>query len=476
MDANGRYALIASWNSASHVETAPRRVALDGGAVSCAPKVGEWWSFTLAPDGGSAWFETSSPSGIGLQRWNLETCRRVAAVAPPAVQAGAVLQAHGDGLAVRRDGRWALTLLDANGSREATLGEAIPDAMDAFALTADGARAAFATQNTVHLLDAWYGRSLSAPLSAPIAGDDAIAQLAFSPDGTRLLARTINRRWLVWQLPPARLSTPALTRLAQLLDPDPAQPLTDADVAALRADLRAAAPTAAATAQASAVPVVFTPAPGTGVDPRFVPLDLRPAINVPLVGAVWPEFGIRGDRPTLASGPQRFLGVDYRVDGSVQLRGVGSAPAPGPVLRRSVEIAVPDIAARRVHVLAFMHTPLDRGAPSRPFARVVLTYADGREAALEIRTLRDVVTDVNPNLAAPGARIAWAGVSSEFVRGGGSVAQPTSDVYAVTLAVPPDTGPIRGLRFEAVDGALEAPLFYAATLEREPAGPRLPAR
>jgi hypothetical protein len=379
-------------------------------------------------------------------------------------------------LTVRRDGRWALTLIDANGSREAALGEAIPDAMAAFALTADGARAAFATQNTVHLFDAWYGRSLSAPLSAPIAGDDAIAQLAFSPDGTRLLARTVNRRWLVWQLPPARLGTPALTRLAQILDPDPALPLTNADVAALRADLRAAAPAAAVAAQASAVPVVFTPAPGTGVDPRFVPLDLRPAINVPLVGAVWPEFGIRGDRPTLAPGPQRFLGIDYRVDGGVQLRGVGSAPAPGSALRRSAGIAVPDIVARRVHVLAFMHTPLDRGAPSRPFARVVLRGADGRETVLEIRTLRDVVTDVSPNLAAPSARIAWAGVSSEFVRSGGSVTQPTSDAYAVTLEVPPGTGPIRGLRFEAVNGAPEAPLFYAATLEREPAGPRPHAR
>jgi len=38
--------------------------------------------------------------------------------------------------------------------------------------------------------------------------------------------------------------------------------------------------------------------------------------------------------------------------------------------------------------------------------------------------------------------------------------------HAVTLEVPATTGPIRGLRFDVADGPLEAPLFFAATLER----------
>ena len=55
------------------------------------------------------------------------------------------------------------------------------------------------------------------------------------------------------------------------------------------------------------------------------------------------------------------------------------------------------------------------------------------------------------------------------IRGGDSTPAdpPGSDVYAVALDVPADAGPIRALRFEVPEGPMEAPLFYAATLERE---------
>ncbi len=477
VDAHGRYAVIATWNSARHAQLGPRRIVLDDGFVTCVPALKAkaedvWLNVALAPDGRSAWFATPSQAGLDLQRWDLEACRKIAAADAPGVSIEAVFQPRGDGLAVHRGGKQALILIGPDGHREATLGEAIPGAIYDFALSADGTRAAFATRDAVHLMDAREGRRLSVPLAAPIAGDDAIAKLAFSPDGTRLLARTINGHWLLWNLPRTGFDTAALTRLARALDPDPMQGLAGADLDALRAQLRSANPIVATTQNASDVPVVFAPASGAGVDPRFVPLDLGPAINTPLVGIAWPEPALRSDRPTLAPGLQRFLGVDYRVDGGVQLIDGGTAVAVGPELHRSAVIAVPDIGARRVHVLALMHIPMNRDVSPRAFAYVALIGADGRETRLEIRTLRDVVTDLDSNLGAPSVRIAFASSSSALVRQGWFTG-PSSNVYAVTLDVPPGTGPIRGLRFDVADGPMGAPLFYAATLERD-SGPSYP--
>jgi WD40 repeat protein len=464
IDAEGRYALVATWNSVDHTSAGPVRIALDDGAASCAPKVDEYWSFALAADGRSGWFDDATNAGAKLRRFDLETCREIA-IAEPGVRVDAVLKARsGGGVAVHRGGKEALILFGADGRREAALGDALADPMRDFALSTDGERAAFATRNAVHLLDARHGRRLSAPLTAPIAGDDGIARLAFSPDGTRLLARTINGRWLLWQLPPSALDAAMLTGLAGVLDPDPTGRLADADVNALRARLRRADPLDAAAAQsfATAAPVVFAAAENTGVDARFVPLDLGAAINVPLVGKTWNEPAEGGDLPTLAPGPQRFLGVDYRVTGGIQLDGGGTALALAPELRRSAVVPVADVAARRVHVLALMHIPSPRGVPPRPFARVVLIGADGRETALEIRTVRDITTHGNPNGAAASARIAWVGVESAQVRAG-EPAEPGSHVYAVTLDVPPATGPIRGLRFEVADGPMERDAGTAGT-------------
>jgi WD40 repeat protein len=474
VDAHGRYAVIATWNSARHAQLGPRRIVLDGGSVTCVPALKAkaedvWLNVALASDGRSAWFATPSPAGLDLQRWDLEACRKIAAADAPGVSIDAVFQPRGGGIAVHRGGKQALILIGPDGHREAALGEAIPDAIYDFALSADGTRAAFATRDAVHLMDAREGRRLSAPLTAPIAGDDAIAKLAFATDGTRLLARTINGHWLLWNLPRTALDSAGLTRLARALDPDPMQSLAGADLAALRAQLRSAARVGATAPAASNVPVVFAPVAGAAVDPRFVPLDLGPAINTPLVGIAWPEPALRSDRPTLAPGLQRFLGVDYRVNGGVQLIDGGTAVAVGPELHRSAVIAVPDIVARRVRVLALMHIPINRDVPPRAFAYVVLIGADGRETRLEIRTLRDVVTDLDSNLGAPSVRIAFASSSSALVRQGWFVG-PSSNVYAVTLDVPPGTGPIRGLRFDVADGPMEAPLFYAATLERADAG------
>ncbi|MBS0557026.1 MAG: protein kinase [Proteobacteria bacterium] len=473
IDAQARYALAATWNSATHVPTGLQRIRLENGSASCTPELGEsWGSFAMAADGLSAWFTTGQGAQLLLQRWDLDACRKIAVTALPEAHEDVVLKARSNGgVAIHRGGNSALVLVGPDGEREAALGEPIANSMHTFALSADGARAAFATRNAVHLIDARQGRRLSAALGGPImAGDDAIAKLAFAPDGMRLLARTINGRWLFLDLPRTDMDSAALGRLVRVLDPQARQSLADADIAAVRESLHSSA-SRPLESNAPVAPIVFPAAADAQEDARFVTLDLRRAINIPLVGMAWPEPFGRGDQPTLAPGPQRFLGVDYRVDGGVQLSAGGTATSLGPELHRSAVVPVAGIIARRVHVLAFMHTPMEHGIPPRTFARVVLIGADGRETALEIRTLRDVVTDGNPNRAASTARIAFVGIPSAHIRNG-LADDPVSATYAVTLDVPASVGPIRGLRFDAPQGPMEAPLLYAATLERTAADAR----
>ncbi|HZX92368.1 MAG TPA: WD40 repeat domain-containing serine/threonine-protein kinase [Rudaea sp.] len=469
IDPQGRYAIVSTWDSVKHAGAGPLRMALDSGVTSCAPDLGKQWYPALAADSHSAWFSVALPdSPRMLQHWDFDACREIALAERIQLPESAVLMPRGDEVIVHRGGNEALIRIGADGRRRASLGEAIPGAMYKFALSADGARAAVATRNAVHLLDAHQGRRLSAPLTAPIGGDDAIADLAFSPDGARLLARTINGRWLLWAFPRAEGDVGALARLARVLDPNPAESFPDADLDALRAQLHGAAQSGSGIVRVANEPILFALAVGAEIDPRFVPLDLAPAINVPLVGKVWSEPNETGDKPTLAAGLQRFLGVDYRIDGGVQLSGGGTALALGPELHRSAVVDVPGVTARRVHVLASMQTPMPRGTPSRPFAHVVLIGADGRETRLEIRTVRDIVSG-NPNHADRSAHIAWMGADSGGVRSGGP-AEPGSPIYAVALDVPSNVGPLRGLRLDVADGPIEAPLFYAATLERADAG------
>jgi hypothetical protein len=110
-------------------------------------------------------------------------------------------------------------------------------------------------------------------------------------------------------------------------------------------------------------------------------------------------------------------------------------------------------------------------------AAVVLIGANGRETSLEVLSRRDISTHDQPDLAMPGARVGWIGTHVAAIRWGwGSLSGfgARSHVYAVSLEVPPDAGPIHGVRLELGGAPLEAPLFYAVTLERADADASAP--
>jgi len=85
-----------------------------------------------------------------------------------------------------------------------------------------------------------------------------------------------------------------------------------------------------------------------------------------------------------------------------------------------------------------MHIPVQRSAPPKQFARVVLIGVDGRETSLEIRTKRDVTTHSIPERAEPSAHIAYFGIGTSDVRGGGQTSSQTvSAAFAVASTFPP---------------------------------------
>lgn len=467
---DGRFALVTD-GSDVRPYAALKWIDLGSAGQSCTELQVEGLAIgalTLAADGRSGWFYVQLPQRQGrLVRWDLERCRELTRIDLQQGTQLPTLRGHGaDVLAYRQAGN-GLTWFSSDGARRDLPGAQQDGGMQEFALSRDGRRAAVALRNAVQLIDLDQGERVSGLLAASIAGNDAIAKLAFSPDGGRLLARTVKGRWLHWRLPVSAQEVTRLERLARVLDPAAADPVVSAaELLDLRRELRRDAARDVAPPGAVPVSVELPAAPAARIDPRFVPLDLRPAINVPLSGS-WPrQPATGGDRPTLTAGIHRLLDIDWRIEGGVQLSWGGAATAIHPTQDSSAVVPVPALQPRRVHVLTHMHIPIRRQAPTSPYAYVVLIDARGHETRLEMRLYEHVVSHRAPELALPSARIGWAGIDSASVRGGYAT---TSDIssysFAVSLDVPEGIEPTVGLRLQTADGPMEAPLFHAVTLE-----------
>ncbi|MBL8244671.1 MAG: protein kinase [Rhodanobacteraceae bacterium] len=462
LDPLGRFLLAAPYGQ-------PTVALLDlGGAPACTPLALEGRNhveqLALSADGMRAWGHHSLPSRRAeVVLWDLERCSHARVLDDRHLGASAALQARADGLVVHRHFQNALGLLGPEGLRRRVPTLAASQTMSLVAVSDDGRRAALATRAAVIVYDLEVGEALSSQLTAPLAGNDAIIRLAFAPDGRRLLARSIFGRWMTWSLPPADGDSGSLARLALVLDPAGAErTLTDAEAADLRADLRAAAIPLHQAASDEAPALELPAVAAAALDPHLVPLDLAPALNVAM-GKPWIRMAAQGgDLWSMAGGLHRFDGIDWRIDGAIQLSGGGPAVSLHPKLPWSHWVPVAEIAARRVHVLMLLHIPMrPEAAPSRA-GMVELKRTDGSLAELEIRSRRDVVTHWQPDLAEPGARVAWRGVSPTALRAGERF--PDSHIYHVVLDVPPGA-PVTGLRLGIGDGPMEAPLFYAVTLE-----------
>lgn len=436
-------------------------------------EAGEWpTEAEFAADGRSLWVSlTREDRSTRLARWSTDDCSALGSLELPSSGAFKKLRASGDGLVVSSLAGDEISVVDGSGTRREL--PALPrfQVMFEMAVSQDGRRAAQATRNTVQVYDLTRGERLSAQFAAPIAGNDALAKLAFSPDAGRLLARSHRGRWMSWALPETDAPFAELSALAAHLDPL-AGSASNAD-ADFRSRLRGADPGPPQLPhQSSTSPTLrLSPMPGAAVDPRFRPLDLSPLHNVPLNGA-WPESaGMGGDLATLAPGLHRFVDVDWRIEGGIQLVGGSYGIYFNPLHPRTAWLPFAPTRLSRVHVLLMRHVPNASRDAARDHARIVLRGVDGREHVLRVVHMRDVVQHAFPttmDASRARGRIGWSGAFGSVVRSGLlSSSHTSSHAWAVALDVPTDAGPIEALRLKVAEGPIEAPLIYAITLEAD---------
>ncbi len=466
-------------------EPALRLVDLTGATPTCngieRPEAGGTiMSTAISDDGRSIWARLALPQRRSrILLWDPHTCKDLLQWDLRSSGMEPRLIASRSGVVAQNLVSDSISRLEPNSERHDVRGLGNGESMYDFALSHDGHRAAQATRNAVQIFDLHRSKRLSSLLPLPLAGNDAIAKMAFAPDGRRLLGRSVRGRWLVWELPLDYSDASQLQQLAKVLDPAGAEaPPDDVELAALRLRLRAAdpGPPAATLAPAAQHVVTLAAAPDSGVDPRFVPLDLSRAVNLPLRGPGPRNPGTPGDLTTVSAGIHRFNGIDFLVEGGVQLSGGGPSISIHPFNPHSGNIPVPaDVRPMRVHALVMQLVPVSPRAPPRRFADVVLIGVDGRETALEIQLMRDVVTNWMIDIVAPSARIGWVGIFPAQQRDGGYTSSHTpSIVNLASLDVPTEVGEVAAVRLKAGSGSMEAPMFYAVTLEVEPDIPSVP--
>lgn len=283
----------------------------------------------------------------GLRWWSLRDGRPMAGLAMAARAYDIVQRA--------RDGRLALSgspgftaftdvslLLDADGSAHPVTSPRGVRLVHAQAFSPDGAILAQAVSKGVLLVDAGDGRPLGPVLRHWLPEPDEVSQLAFSPDGRQLLARTVLGRWLHWPLGADLRPQELVAAEGRLLSP--AQGSTFRPPGPATRDMLLGRPTrprhrAAAMAfpASSCLPTdeAIPPRP-PGLPPQA--LDLGPVYTAPLHPPVDgdPEGGAGvapGTRCWIPSGRQRLLGTDYDLRGVLELRSPGDAPASAPRAR-----------------------------------------------------------------------------------------------------------------------------------------------
>ena len=353
---------------------------------------------------------------------------------------------------------------------DGSMQQAVPrprkDETNVGAISSDGKLLAIASLHGVSLIDLGNNTPLLPDLKLPIAYDDAVGQLVFSDDGSRLLARTLKGRQLSWRV--ARDTRDVDAIVEDLRERYVAQAGND-DMpvdAARRRSLRANDPgptheeTSMTVGDAGPIP----PKP----DPRFLPLDLTSIANVDpraLMNNMAPAPPQPQSLPTLPRGLQRYDGIDFLLGGAVQVSGRPATTMGESFPAASNALAVPAVHVAAVDLLAFQFTPLtDRSG------ELHLRYADGHERTLPILAGHDTLPHWNDAKAdADHPRIGWLGVFAQQLDNyftGNSLQRPMARSYVVHLVNPEPEQAVVSVTLGAPPQAQPGLLYLAVTLER----------
>lgn len=324
----------------------------------------------------------------------------------------------------------------------------------AAAASPDGRWLVRALRDGVELFDL-YTHAHAAVLYFALPRPDQVWRMAFSPDGKRLLARSVRNRYVVWDLTPDPRPVAVIARgLGMRGDSGgPLSPLSDVQFTrppdtAERASLRAGDP-------GGLLPELRPSDRTTGILPRdpatpVDSLDLAPQYSFGLGDPTGepPDYADFGWVPV---GLQRFQGVDFDLRGGIQLERNA---------RARVEVAV----ARRVTVFhVLLADPREWTRDSGVALVLGLDYADGGHVDIPARLpekeayWRVPGTDdsIRPASFGPDARKTYGGD-----RGRGYLS-------TLNLANPDPGRQVRALSLRAPDDAGATPVVFAVTLQTE---------
>ncbi len=358
-------------------------------------------------------------------------------------------------------------MISASGVRTRLIAPASNERVEAGAVSADGKLLALATFNGVALTDIAHNERLLPNLKLPLPFHEMVQQLAFAPDGSRLVGRTTGGRWFQWPLVTDARPVDEIAQDIQLRDLSPRDKPPPALSGEQRRTLRAAdpgpAPEQSATAAASVNASVAPPA----ADARYQPLDLDAIANVdprqPMNHATrlppQPQ-----NLPSLPHGLQRYDGVDFLLGRAVQLSGKPQnlLDAQFPAVSRTL-----DLGARRVHAIDTL--VMQYIAATGEVGAVHLHYVDGGERTLGIASPHDTLAQWTDATSDPGPRrVGWLGSFAEqmHINGGAANAEETfTRSYIVRLVNPEPDRPVASISLGAPPAASPGLLFLALTLE-----------
>ena len=323
------------------------------------------------------------------------------------------------------------------------------------------------------------GTTAARALPAP----DIVTQLAFSPDGSRLLARTHFGRWLWWRLDPDARHDTVIAHEAELLSPGQGSTTTAAMSSKQRRALRRldpgpvqlAAPRFLASSCLEPIPPPLPRDPSTPANL----LDLTPhaTLNPRRHGSTGTTLEI-ANLCGLPQGVQRFSGVDFDLRATVALDAAqkqelySSKPAAHAALVIAAGIVIPQQVARMTALellatsITFVQVPPPETKPV--IANVVLHYTNGTTARVPLRYGHDFMmwTQELP----PTSHLGWqAGVPKTET---GLQGSPSVNLFRVRVLNPYPERAVRSLDIEAMPVTWSGIAVLAITVD--PLDPKRP--
>ncbi|MGH8121470.1 MAG: WD40 repeat domain-containing protein [Rudaea sp.] len=256
----------------------------------------------------------------------------------------------------------------------------------ALAVSHDGRLIAHAFRYNVQLYDAQSGEPAGPPLHADLLSSiDMIGQLAFAPDDSQLLARTLHGAWVVWPIASDGRPLAAMRQDADILDAAPDRTvlrnqtvvLQQRDPGAWRASSQRPQPPIARMIEGEAIPARSA---GTGsllLDLTNV-YDSAPASVSNVLHSLVPSMNL------MPIGIVRIEGTDYDVRGTAQLRQFTSSGTKD-FRQETKEIEVPSVPIAAFHVLMLAGS-LAATADGHEQMRLRIRYRDGTNAFVPLRS------------------------------------------------------------------------------------------